>query len=117
MWDIMKGGSNYFTRDMKRMILKMRLMMRIKQGRAYSYGIVKEFGKGGFAKLMGKSLKNDIYNTIKSLEIGGYIKETSTIEKGKAKKYYSLTVRGEDIMKSAAKLHKEMLRELSKLFR
>ncbi len=112
----MKENTSYFTRDMKRMILKMRLMARIKQGRAYSYGIVKEFNEGGFAKMMGKNLKNDIYNTIKSLEIGGYIKEKSKVENGKAKKYYSLTVRGEDVMKSAAKLHKETLREISKLF-
>ena len=40
----------------------------------------------------------------------------SRVENGKAKKYYSLTIRGENVMKSAAKLHKETLKEMSKLF-
>ena len=113
----LEGSNDYFTKDMKKMILKMRIMARIKYGKVYSYGLVKEFGDSHFAKMMGSSLKNDIYNTITSLKKGGYIRESKKIEKGRAKKYYTITRRGESVMKSATLIQKETLREISKLFK
>ncbi len=107
---------NYFGKELKRMILRMRILVRIKQGPVYSYGLMKEFSKGHFAKFFGDDIKNDVYNTIKSLEQSGYISVTTKSEDGRTKKYYKITKRGDAVLSSARKIQKETMKQISGLF-
>lgn len=106
----------YFSREKKRIILRLRILRRIQVGKAYSYEISKEFGSGHLAKFFGKNIKNDVYNTINALESSGYIKVSTKVEGGRIKKYYSLTKKGSGVMKSAKRIMNDMAKEVTKLF-
>lgn len=106
-----------FFNEIKRMRLKMMLLMKIKFGEVYTYGILKDFKKSGFVDFYGPSLKNDTYNTIKTLEKAGYIKVSSMLEGGRVKKYYILTKKGNAILSNAKKTMMAAMKEVNRLFR
>lgn len=104
--------------EVKRMVLRFRLLARIKQGRAYPYELIKEFEKNPFVRsMLGASLKNDVYNILKSLEKAGYIRLEAKMEKGKVKSYYTITRNGERAFRSAIKVMISAAREANREFR
>ncbi len=107
---------NFLGREMSRVVLRLRILYRIKNERMYTYALLKEFDKIPFFKLLGKDIKNDVYNTINSLKQGGYIKVSTKLEGGRMKKYYTITKKGDNVLKSALRVRKEAGKELSKLF-
>ncbi len=100
----------------KRMVLRLRLLVMIKHGKTYPYALLKQLEKTGFAAVMGSTLKNDVYNTLKSLERGGYIKVETRLESGKAKDYYTVTKKGEKTFKQVIRIMISSAKEANKQF-
>jgi DNA-binding PadR family transcriptional regulator len=89
--------AGYIGKDMRHIILKLVLIHRISKGQIYSYALINELNNTKISKLLekkGMALKNDIYNTLSSLERSGYIKSKLKTEKGKVRNYYVLTQKG-----------------------
>jgi DNA-binding PadR family transcriptional regulator len=103
--------------ELKRVILKARILGRLKHGKTYSYAMIKEFEGSGFAEFFGPTIKNDTYNALGVLIKAGYIKMQPKVEGGKVKNYYALTARGDAALKSIGKLMVRTLKEASRLFR
>lgn len=103
--------------ELKRVILKARILGRLKSGKTYSYAIIKEFEGSGFCDFFGPTIKNDTYNAFKTLEKAGYISLQPKVEGGKVKNYYALTKSGDYALKSLGKMMVGTLREANKLFR
>ncbi len=103
--------------DVKRIILKIRIMGLIKKQRIYPYAIIKAFDKMGFSSFFGPTLKNDTYNALKMLEKAGYIKMNAKVEGGKAKTYYFITPQGSAMLAQMGKIMKATFKEVSKLFK
>lgn len=98
---------SFLSKDMKKTIFKIRLLGRISFSKINSYALMKEFaGNKDFVRFFGgeKDIKNEIYNTLASLEKSNYIKMTQKVENGRLKNYYTITKRGKDVMKSARKV-------------
>lgn len=111
-------GADFMPMEAKRIILKIRILGRLKLGgRAYSYALIKEFDKMGFSKFYGPTLKNDIYNTLRTLDKAGYIKLSSKAERGKVKNYYTITKRGETALKSVGRMMIRTVRQADKVFK
>ncbi len=103
----------YMTKDMSRIVLKLIMLRRIKKRPVYSYALLKEMNDNvhisHFIKKHGGSIKNDVYNTVKALEKSGYIRTNGKIEKGRFKKYYTITRQGTSALDESRKLfHKSM---------
>lgn len=112
-------GGGILHDDMRRTMLKMRILMRIKKSSLNAYGILKEMSasKRAFRFFKSKNeMRNDIYNTIKSLEKSGFIKSTQKTENGRIKQYYRLTPKGTGAVNSARKMFREHFKELSMIF-
>jgi DNA-binding PadR family transcriptional regulator len=103
--------------EMKRIILKIRILGRIKKEKIYSYALIKEFEKMGFSKFIGSTLKNDTYNSLKVMEKSGYIKMTAKLSGGKVKNYYSITTSGSAALKQLGKMMKSTLKEADNILK
>lgn len=101
---------NFMTRDMKRTVLKIRILMRIKAGKTYPYALIKEFEATHFNKFVGPTIKNDTYNSLNALEKSGYIRGVLKTEMGKTKRYYTITKRGIRASTSIKKMFGGMLK-------
>jgi DNA-binding PadR family transcriptional regulator len=113
-------GGNFLHGDMRRTMLKVRILRRIKKSSLNAYGILKEMSvnKRTFKFFKNKEeMKNDIYNTIKSLEKSGFIKSSQKTENGRIKQYYKVTAKGDEAMRSAKKVFMENLKKLSSIFK
>jgi DNA-binding PadR family transcriptional regulator len=109
---------HFLNKDMKNTMLKMYILRETAKSDVNSYSLLKQFtAKKRFAKAFSNpaEIKNEIYNTIKSLEKSGYIKSTQKIENGRLKNYYTLTKDGVKILKSAKDIFKEHIKELTSL--
>ena len=76
------------------------------RGGLYSYAIIKRlsiFDSSGFCVTDPSEVKNDVYNTIASLEKSGYIRMVRKGRGGRPKKYYFITALGVSALKSARK--------------
>ena len=110
-------GVDFMPMEAKRIILKIRILGRLKQrGRTYSYALIKEFERRGFSKFYGPTLKNDMYNALRTLEKAGYIKPSSRAEGGKVKIYYTITERGEKALKSVGRMMMQTVKQAGRLF-
>lgn len=103
--------------DMKRIILKIRILGMIKKGKMYPYALIKEFESSGFCRFFGPTIKNDTYNSLKVLEKTGYIKMTAKMGDGKVKNYYSITSSGSMALKQLGKMMKSTLKDADKILR
>ncbi|MGI0100469.1 MAG: PadR family transcriptional regulator [Candidatus Micrarchaeaceae archaeon] len=120
-----KGGRRRFeyahpfmTKDMSHIVMKLVLLDRIAKNEVYSYALVKELSTSKFSHFMRKysiDTKNDIYNTVKALEKGGYVKVKARVDDGKLKKYYHITQRGRNALKESKKLFVNSMSELMKI--
>jgi DNA-binding PadR family transcriptional regulator len=110
---------NFFDNEMKSTMLKVRILRRMGKSEVNSYALLKEFTKSGkFSSFFGTSenMKNEVYNTIKSLEKSKYIKSSQKIENGRLKNYYTLTGKGKLVLKSTKHLFQKHLKNLALLF-
>jgi DNA-binding PadR family transcriptional regulator len=103
------------TKEMRRTILKIRILMRIKKKKTYAYAILKEFGVGSFASFIGPKIKNDIYNSLSALEKSGYIKHSVKVTSTGIKKYYSITSKGIKASKTLKKAFEESMEYAMKI--
>jgi DNA-binding PadR family transcriptional regulator len=111
-------GVDFMPMEAKRIILKIRILGRLVQGgRVYSYALIKEFDKMGFADFYGPTLKNDLYNTLRVLEKSGYIKMQAKMEGRKIKNYYSITKDGTIALKSVGKMMIGTVKQAGRLFK
>lgn len=112
-------AENFMSKDVKRIMLKFRLLHEISRNPSYSYGLVDVLCKTAVAsKFFGKSredIKNDIYNTINALEKSGYIKSARKIEDGKLKNYYHITPLGKETLRKSKAFFLKSVRELDEI--
>lgn len=111
---------NFFTQDIRKAMLKVRLLSRIKKSRVNAYMLLKEISSRPIASRLFKDsseLKNTVYNTLNSLERSGYIKSTKKVEKGRTKYYYAVTAKGNAVLSSARTAFKRHAKEISALFK
>lgn len=105
----------YINKEFRHLILKFIILNKISCGKTYSYSLIKDIKDIGSPKftIRDKSaVKNDVYNTISSLERAGLIKSTDKLESGRRKKYYKLTKKGSTTLKEARKILAPMVKEL-----
>jgi DNA-binding PadR family transcriptional regulator len=110
--------SNFLNKDMKKTMLKLRILRRISKSDVNSYALLNELeDHKHFARFFENKtdMKNEVYNTINSLENSAYIKSTKKIENGRLKNYYTLTPKGKFLLKSAAIIFKRNLKDLKEL--
>lgn len=106
---------NVINKSMRNTMLKIFVLRRIGSSKVNSYALLKEFSartKLSSSFKSAASIKNEIYNTIRSLEKSSYIKSSQKIENGRLKNYYVLTAKGEETLKSAKKIFRKHLGEL-----
>lgn len=109
---------NFINKDMRGTMLKLRILRRMSKSKTNSYALLKEFvANKQFKKYLGKSrdIKNEVYNTINSLEKFRYIKSIQKTENGRLKNYYTLTDKGNKVLKSARRIFRTHIRELTSL--
>ncbi len=120
-----KTGSSFFPhmlagKNLRQFIIKMVLMAKIAHGRTYSYELVKELSHHAKLKRFvkdRKTMKNEVYNNIASLEKSGLIKTVSASVHGSARKYYVLTPKGRAAIRAAKAGMAETVKSLSKILR
>jgi DNA-binding PadR family transcriptional regulator len=111
-------NENFLDKDMRSSMLKMFVLRRVSRESANPYTLMKEFAKRRRfrSRFIGRAdAKNEIYNTISSLERSGYIKSSQKTENGRLKNYYSLTAKGRKVMASARVLFKRHIKALTTL--
>jgi DNA-binding PadR family transcriptional regulator len=107
-------------KDMRHIVLKLLILKRIKDGRTYSYALIKEFSNERISKLLKtepSNVKNDIYNTINTLEKSGYILMKVKADNKRIKKYYTLTKSGSSALAQTKKLFANSMRSLMEILR
>lgn len=105
---------------MRLTMMKIRVLTRVKKSSLNAYGILKEMSanRRSFRFFKNKEkMRNDLYNTIKSLDKSGFIKSTQKTENGRIKQYYKITPKGTSALKSAKKIFMANLKELSSVFK
>lgn len=110
---------NYMNKDVKKIMLKFRLLHEISLKPSYSYELFEGLCKAAAAsKFFGRSkaeIKNDIYNTINALEKSGYIKSVSKVEDGKLKNYCYITPLGRKTMRKSKAFFLKSVSQLAKI--
>ena len=112
---------DYMRKDVKRIMLKFRLLNEIAQKPSYSYELIDRLCIAAVAsKFFGKpktEIKNDIYNTINALEKSGYIKSVSRVEGGKLKNYCYITPLGRKTLRKSRAFFIKSVNILAKIVR
>jgi DNA-binding PadR family transcriptional regulator len=108
---------SFLDKDMRSSMLKMFVLRKISRESTNPYALMKEFGKrrGFLARFGSTDVKNEIYNTVNSLEKSGYISSSQKTENGRVKNYYVLTLKGKRVMASARILFRKHLQALTTL--
>lgn len=113
------GGIDFhLDKEMKRGIAKVIILSYIRQNKTYPYAVLK-FLKS--AKLMHghtefeNYTKSDIYNMIASLEKDGYIRSKTQMKGNKVQKIFSLTAKGESVVKNKDRIFVGMIKEMKRL--
>ena len=112
--------NHYMNKDMRHIVLKLLILKSIKNGKTYSYALVKKFSNDRVSKLLQKkqdNVKNDIYNTINALEKSGYIKAKAGVHNERAKKYYTLTRSGKETLAQTKKIFVSSMKSLMEIMR
>ncbi len=111
-----KEEPKYMSREMRHVILKVRLLHYVAKRKTYAYALIEKFDNPHMQMMLkksGQALKNDIYNNMKSLEKGGYIKSDTKVENRKVKVYYGITEKGKEAEAQSKMLFKHMMEELN----
>ncbi|MGC8622373.1 MAG: PadR family transcriptional regulator [Candidatus Micrarchaeia archaeon] len=107
----------YMSRDMQRAMIKIIIMVKLKEkGEMYAYEILKDMEKIKHPFIKGNpQIKNEVYNTLKSLTEAGYIKEKVKMKERRVKVYYELTDEGASVLKSTRALIRDTARSMSRI--
>jgi DNA-binding PadR family transcriptional regulator len=103
-------------KDMKNMMLKLKILRMISRNKTYSYAIVKDFTENSRAsKFFGgkQAIKNQVYNTINALEKSGYIRLSKQLKSKTAKNYYIITHDGKSALDGTRKVFASSMKEIS----
>jgi DNA-binding PadR family transcriptional regulator len=84
---------SFLNAKMRNGILNTIILIHIKKKSAYPYALLKHFKKFHHP-VLGRIDKNDIYNTLSSLEHKGFVKSKVIFAGAKAQKVYSITLKG-----------------------
>jgi DNA-binding PadR family transcriptional regulator len=112
-------ADNFLSREMSKAMLKIYILRRVKRSKVNSYSLLKEIAANKNSERFfedKKHIKNEVYNTLNSLEKSNYIKATQKAENGRLKNYYTLTKRGTELLGSARLIFRKNLDELTKIF-
>jgi DNA-binding PadR family transcriptional regulator len=113
-----KGFTANISRDMKKGMVKVMILSYIKSHRTYPYAILKiaktaktVHGYHAFEDIT----KNDIYNLTYSLEKEGYIKSKARLSGNKVQKVFTITKKGEGVVKDKDRIFLSMIKALKRL--
>ncbi len=112
--------NRYMSKDMRHIVLKLLILKSIKNGKTYSYALVKKFSNAHISGLLQKedgNVKNDIYNTINALEKSGYIRVKAGSNNARSKKYYTLTGSGKATLEQTKKIFLSSMKSLMEIMR
>ncbi len=106
---------DFITKEVRHAVLKVVLLKRIQRKKSYSYQLFKDICEHHrFSGPDKADMKNDVYNTISSLENSGYIKASVETEANRVKKYYRITKKGERALLETQKIFKNAVKEISR---
>jgi DNA-binding PadR family transcriptional regulator len=100
-------------KKMRQNILTLIILRHISKKNSYPYELLSSIRKTRHPLLRDVS-KNDIYNTIKSLENGGFIEVASSAKKG-GKIYYGITEKGRSALHISKKMMVSFMRSVSRI--
>lgn len=112
----LEAESKFISRDMRHVILKVKILHCVAKHKTYAYSLIEKFNNSHMQMMLKKSgaaLKNDIYNNMKSLERSGYITSKTIVENRKMKVYYTITKKGKEANSQSKALFKNMIKELN----
>ncbi len=103
-----------FDRAVARGVAKIIILSYIRKTKTYPYELLKHIRKrnGYLADFV---TKNDIYNMTMALEKGGFIKSRTKLSGNKVQKIYTITSKGERIVKHKDRLIGNMILEIKRL--
>lgn len=107
-----------YDKDMRKGILKIMILSYIKKHRTYPYqllGIIKSLKPLHDPGTRSSVTKNDIYNMTSALEKGGYIRSSTVMSGRKAKKVFTITRRGDAVVKNKNRIFFAMIAQLKRL--
>lgn len=114
----MAASNMPYDKDMHKGIVKIMILSYIKKHRTYPYqllGIIKSLkplhDHGAHVTIT----KNDIYNMTSALEKGGYIRSSTVMSGRKAKKVFTITKRGDAVVKNKNRIFFAMIAQLKRL--
>jgi len=108
----------FYKNEIYSLMLKFIILSKLKKHKLYAYNILKDLKQNQMLKkhfnLDDEKIKNDVYNTIKSLENSNYIKLFSST---KNKNYYELTKKGSDILASIKEIFIKTTKRIQKIIK
>ena len=107
-----------YDKDMHKGIIKIMILSYIKKHRTYPYqllGIIKSLKPLHDQGTHSTITKNDIYNMTSALEKGGYIRSSTVMSGRKAKKVFTITRRGDAVVKNKNRIFFAMISQLKRL--
>lgn len=111
---------NFLTKDMKKIMIKVKILKLIGSKRTYSYAITKEIAQSKHMArfFSGKgAVKDEVYNTINALEKSGYIRLVKQPKSGRVTNYYAITKEGKSVLDDTKKVFASSMKEISKIFK
>lgn len=108
----------YLDKDMKRGMVKIIILSYIKNNKTYPYALLKSMRS---AKLLHGNrafediTKSDIYNLTSLLEKEGYISSKAQLKGNKVQKVFTITKRGQSVVKNKEKIFLGMITAMKKL--
>jgi DNA-binding PadR family transcriptional regulator len=111
---------NSLTKDMKKVMMKVKVLKVIGANRMYSYAIINEIASSpSLAQFFScrEAIKDEVYNTINILEKAGYIRLARQSTTGRIVKYYEITKDGKSVLNGAKKVYTASIKEISNMFK
>ena len=108
----------YKDKDLQKGAVKIMILSYVRNHKTYPYELLKVIKSikpiHGYT-LFNPITKNDIYNLTSTLEKEGYIKSKATLKGNKVQKVFTITKRGEKVVRNKDKIFFAMMEEMKKL--
>lgn len=113
-----KGFQANIDKDMKKGMMKVMILSYIRHHKTYPYALLKMVKSTkmmhGYQLFEGIT-KNDIYNLTSVLEKEGYITSKAKLSGNKVQKVFTITKKGESVVKNKEKIFISMINSLKKM--